>query len=81
MTFPSSLNRFTSSIPGMLVAPSFFRAAVSLTSDWADDDLDAAFFLRRTVPFPPVEDEAPPNRFAIILALASAISVSVGILL
>jgi hypothetical protein len=79
MTFPSSLKRLTSSIPGMFVAPSFLSAAESLTSDWAADDRDAAFFLRRTAPFPPVEAEAPPNRLAIIFARASAISVSLGI--
>jgi len=60
----------------MLVAPSFFRATPSFASDWAAVERDVTFFLRRMVPFPPVEVVVPPNRLAIILARAAANSDS-----
>lgn len=58
------------------MAPSFFRATPSFASDWAAVEREVTFFFRRMVPLPPVEVEEPPNRFAIILARASASSVS-----
>ncbi|VEU34239.1 unnamed protein product [Pseudo-nitzschia multistriata] len=74
MTFPSSLKRLTSSIPGMLVAPSFLSVVPSLASDCAAALRDTFLFFLRTDPFPPVDVEAPPNRLAIILARAAAIA-------
>ena len=76
MTLPSSLKRFTSSIPGMFVALSFLSVWPSLASDCAAALLDATFFFHRTDPFPPVDVFAPPNRLAIIRARAAAISDS-----
>merc|ERR1711937_785367 len=76
MTFPSSLKRLTSSIPGMLVALSFLSVVPSLASDCAAALLDATFFFLRTDPFPPVDVDFPPNRLAIIFARAAAKSDS-----
>ena len=74
LTLPSSLKRLTSSMPGMLVAPSFFTAAMSLRSVSPVVERAGAFFFLLMLPLPPVWADFPPKRLAIIALRASSTS-------
>jgi len=82
MTSPLCLNIFASSMPGMLVTPSFFNVAPSFLSSAVEDVLCCALRFRRTVPLPPVLTfSAPPKRLAIMRARAASISSAILLVL
>ena len=74
ITRPSDVNRFTSSIAGIFVTPSFLSVLPSfLSSDVAV--LCTAFFFLRTEPLPPVRASVePPKRRSIMRARAAAMA-------